>query len=159
MAARLPVHVIRWEGRGERSNETFLFKSSFLTGLLYTLTFLFLPPLRTHLPKKETPKNTLPAWIHSSVWWFSTEVWAWCSSVAQHMKLNKHTYLLQSQRRFYVCIHLNDSCLSKRKALFLALEVVCDLFWGLLSCSWVWLGELPHLRYFVLPCPKLQQLS
>lgn len=71
------------------------------------------------------------------------------------MKLNKHT-LLYSQRRFCVYMHLNDSCSSKKSALFLALEVVCDL-WELLSLSWTQLGELSHLRYFVLPCPKLQQ--
>lgn len=32
------------------------------------LTFLLLSPMRTRLPRRETPTNTLIAWIQSSVW-------------------------------------------------------------------------------------------
>lgn len=57
-----------------------------------------------------------------------------------------------------MCIYLNDSCLSKRQVLVLAVERVCDLLWEILSCSRVQVGELTHLRHFVLLCPALQQL-
>lgn len=34
-----------------------------------------------------------------------------------------------------MCIYLNDSCLSKRKVLVLAVEGVFDFLWEILSCS------------------------
>lgn len=57
-----------------------------------------------------------------------------------------------------MCMYLNDSCLSKRKVLVLDVEGVLDFMWEILSCSLVQVGELTHLRHFVLLCPKLQKL-